>query len=53
MLEKRNMVGGVVVLVLLLVLAITGGIIYQKKRQGQIEREPLTNGPSMSSLEGK
>ena len=52
-LEKKNMVGVAVMVVLLLLAIVTGGVLYYRRRHNQIEREPLTNGPSMSSLQKK
>ena len=52
-LEKKNMVGVAVMVVLLLLAIVTGGVLYYRRRHNQIEREPLTNGPSMSSLQEK
>ena len=52
-LEKKNMVGVAVMVVFLLLAIVTGGVLYYRKRHNQIEREPLTNGPSMSSLQEK
>ena len=52
-LEKRNLAGLIFFIVLILLAAVTGLVIYLRKRRGEIEREPLTNGPSMSSLQEK
>ena len=52
-LEKRNLAGLVFFVILILLAAITGLVIYIKKKRLEVEREPLTNGPSMTSLQDK
>ena len=52
-LEKRNLAGLVFFVVLILLAAITGLVIYLRRKRLETEREPLTNGPSMSSLQDK
>ena len=49
-LEKKNLVGVAVMVVLLVLALVTGGILFYRRRLAQEEREPLTNGPSMSTL---
>ena len=52
-LEKRNLAGLVFFVILILLAAITGLVIYLRRKRLETEREPLTNGPSMSSLQDK
>ena len=52
-LEKRNLAGLVFFVLLILLAAVTGLVLYLRRKRGEIEREPLTNGPSMSSLQDK
>ena len=52
-LEKRNLAGLVFFVILILLAAITGLVIYLRRKRLETEREPLTNGPSMTSLQDK
>ena len=52
-LEKKNLAGLIFFIVLILLAAVTGLVIYLRRRRGETEREPLTNGPSMTSLQEK
>jgi len=48
--EKKSMLGAAVLVVLLLLAVISGGILYYRRRRQLEESEPLTSGPSMSTL---
>ena len=52
-LEKRNLAGLIFFVVLILLAAVTGLVIYLKRKRLETEREPLTNGPSITSLQDK
>ena len=52
-LEKRNLAGLVFFVILILLAAVTGLVIYLRRKRLETEREPLTNGPSMTSLQDK
>ena len=52
-LEKRNLAGLIFFVILILLAAVTGLLIYLRRKRMGAEREPLTNGPSMTSLQDK